>query len=313
MVKATGDDNIIRAYAKGEARRAEFFLARDITNQLGEPDLIRDGTTIRYSYTRSNEITYAIFCTFCNELGLSTHLLETAYTRELSVEKSLWSKPKFIRGYYYYGILEVNVNTIVNRQQVATLCSLIRDKLESFLYSKFKNVKIDSMLPITIMEKVTELKACATKQLYTSGNSKQNEIKPHSGLDFESPAEEAAYPIVQECAKELGFNVQYQKKIYITDYYDWIHKKYGDDIPEWIDEHNCEDYPSRYDSDECRLCYTYEKYRIDFYMTQTKIRVAVEVDSRKFHDEESDGKRDEYLLKYHNIRTIRLSANDALY
>ena len=133
-------------------------------------------------------------------------------------------------------------------------------------------------------------------------------IRIDSPKEFEFPAEMVAYPVILGVAERLGYSLEYQREFWDWDYRDWVHKRYPNSLPRWVTEHKCEDYPG--DDVDCIVCYTYQKYRVDFYLYGYGWRIAIEVDGREFHKNKArDEEKDSYLRRQ-GISVIRIPASN---
>lgn len=132
---------------------------------------------------------------------------------------------------------------------------------------------------------------------------------------FESPAEEAAYPIIESFCKTYGFAFEYQHPIMDEDdfdYRDWVYDKYGGELPEWLEKiHDKE-----HEDGNCRFCcggVEYEKYRIDFVIKANGKEYAVEIDGKEFHtDKEKESERD-FELQQLGFIMLHIPATVPLY
>ena len=121
--------------------------------------------------------------------------------------------------------------------------------------------------------------------------------------ELESWAERRFYPYLELVAKETGMKLALQTKIMKMKLRDWAKDLLEEDesFAIVINEHDCEK-----DGCEggCKLWYEYEKYRLDFVISNSILKVDIEVDGQKWHDKRKDSQRDEYLAKrgYHVIR-----------
>ena len=135
---------------------------------------------------------------------------------------------------------------------------------------------------------------------------------------YESWAERRFAPYVEQIARETGLDFEYQHSVKETTYSEWV---------EWHSDGD-DDYDDDYDDDEtphkwrfvdgqwehghyidCVEPHTYEKYRLDFVLKGNGIKVDLEVDGKRWHDNEKDRIRDRYMESagYH---VIRVSAKD---
>ena len=124
---------------------------------------------------------------------------------------------------------------------------------------------------------------------------------------YESWAEEQFYPYLWEVAKELKMDFKYQYEIteevpnrcyskFCPQDEDYGQDEYDGDIKfkrKWktVDS-PCDDF------DDCEWFkegYNYTKYRLDFLLTNKKLKVDIEVDGKKWHNKEKDSIRDKYM------------------
>ena len=117
-----------------------------------------------------------------------------------------------------------------------------------------------------------------------------------SKINFESPIEEIAYPLIKKIAYDYDLEFTYQEKFgyksggysSFENYCFETEQDFGNFDPEWEDS-----------SWECEL------YRVDFTLKSTKLKIAIELDGEEFHqDKWKDLKKDEYLESkgFHIIR-----------
>lgn len=136
---------------------------------------------------------------------------------------------------------------------------------------------------------------------------------------YESWAEYRFSPYVEQVAKELSLEFEYQHRINETKSWDWVEWEPEDDA--YLDD-DCDDddasgtrwrmtdtgwQKGRYHHRSGTN--TYEKYRLDFVLKGNGVKINVEVDGKKWHDPEKDAARDKYVrgLGYH---VIRIPASD---
>ena len=160
---------------------------------------------------------------------------------------------------------------------------------------------------------------------------------------YESPAEEFFAPYIAQVGKELHMKYDYQVSICETmppRFHKWVKMEcvYFDEIydcsqyhckcdqaiscdglPDWlresIEEHDyngcdgyCEDDHCKYRTD----AYSYEKYRLDFTLTNENLYIDIEVDGKKWHDPVSDRERDAYM-EGRGWHVIRFPASDTIH
>ena len=140
----------------------------------------------------------------------------------------------------------------------------------------------------------------------------------------ESEAERAAYPILKELSEKYCLNLEVQSRVRDWDYNRWIYEKYDDAAPDEIESrvekeldnndhfedavyYGGKDYHDKY-------VHTFEKYRLDFLLSDDSgdIRIDVEIDGARWHNQESDFQRDNYLSDK-GFDIIRIAAVEVLY
>ena len=133
---------------------------------------------------------------------------------------------------------------------------------------------------------------------------------------YESWAERRFFPYVEQIAKETGLDFEYQHSVKWTSYATWV---------EWHSDDESDDYDEGYDSPrkwrlvdgqwehgryiQCEEPHTYEKYRLDFVLKGNGIKIDLEVDGKRWHDNEKDRKRDRYMESA-GYRVIRVAAKE---
>ena len=135
---------------------------------------------------------------------------------------------------------------------------------------------------------------------------------------YESWAEWRFMPYVEQIAKELKLDFEYQHSIKETSYSRWVEWFCDDDDDgEYIDDGTPRKWRfvdgqwehGRYI--QCEEPHTYEKYRLDFVLKGEGIKIDLEIDGQRWHDIEKDRVRDLYMksLGYHVIRVAARDVN----
>lgn len=121
-----------------------------------------------------------------------------------------------------------------------------------------------------------------------------------NNINFESPIEEIAYPIIKNIASNYDLEFTYQEKFGFqsggySSFEDYCHDSgndYGNFDPEWEDS-----------SWSCEI------YRVDFTLKSSELKIAIELDGEEFHqDKLKDLQKDRYL-KSQGFHVIRASGS----
>ena len=135
---------------------------------------------------------------------------------------------------------------------------------------------------------------------------------------YESWAERRFMPYVEQIAKEMKLDFEYQHSVKETSYSTWVEWcNDGEDDSEYIDDDTPRKWrlvDGRWEHGryiQCEEPHTYEKYRLDFVLKGNGVKVDLEVDGKRWHDNEKDRIRDRYMESagYHVIRVAAKDVN----
>jgi hypothetical protein len=124
-------------------------------------------------------------------------------------------------------------------------------------------------------------------------------------IEFESPIEQLAYPVIYTISIKHNLEFTYQKKVGFQSGCSMTQEEYFDQQG-WKYDGRSKNYHWNDNYWDCEL------YRIDFTLESPKMKIAIELDGEQFHKNKNRDKQKDDYLKNHGYVVLRVSGKEII-